>query len=44
MTLSFHTTRAMMDEDLSMQAQVFQYQLHPFNVFYGGAVAPKPRR
>jgi hypothetical protein len=36
--------RAMMDEDLSMQAQVFQYQLHPFNVFYGGSVAPKPRR
>lgn len=36
--------RALMDEDLSMQAQVFQYQLHPFNVFYGGTVAARPRR
>lgn len=35
--------RAMMDEDPSMKAQVFTYQLHRFNVFYGGTVAP-PRR
>ncbi len=36
--------RAMMDEDLSIQAHVFQYQLHPFYVFYGGTVASKPWR
>ncbi len=36
--------RAMMDEDLSMKAGVFQYEVHSFNVFYGGTVAPRPRR
>lgn len=36
--------RAMMDADASMQAQVFRYELHAFNVFYGGAVNPRPRR
>ncbi len=35
--------RALMDADPSMQAQTFRYELHPFRVFYGGAVAPPPR-
>jgi uncharacterized protein YciI len=30
--------RAMMDDDPSMKAAVFQYQVHAFNVFYGGTV------
>jgi hypothetical protein len=35
--------RAMMDEDPSIQAGVFKYQLHPFNVFYGGTVHARGR-
>lgn len=35
--------RAMMDADPAMQAQTFRYTLHPFSVFYGGTVAPRPR-
>lgn len=35
---------AMMAEDLSIRAKVFAYELHTFNVFYGGAVQPAPRR
>ena len=34
---------AMIKQDPSVQARVFAYELHPFNVFYGGTVAPKPR-
>lgn len=33
--------RAMMDEDPSMKAGVFQYQIHAFNVFYGGTVTAR---
>ena len=36
--------RAMMDVDLSIKAEVFKYQIHPFNVFYGGTVNSRPRR
>ena len=36
--------RAMMEEDPSIKAGVFKYELHPFNVFYGGSVNPRPRR
>ena len=35
--------RSMMDEDPAIKAEVFRYELHPFNVFYGGTVTPKPR-
>lgn len=38
------SARAMMDQDPSMQAEVFKYQVHPFNVFYGGAVNTRTRR
>ena len=33
---------AMIKQDPSVQARVFAYELHPFNVFYGGTVA-RPR-
>ncbi|MBK9796843.1 MAG: hypothetical protein IPP58_10165 [Holophagaceae bacterium] len=36
--------RAMMDEDPSVKAEVFRYELHPFNVFYPGTVYSKPKR
>ena len=36
--------RAMMDEDPSMKAQVFRYQIHPLSVFYGGVLNTRPRR
>ena len=35
---------AMMAEDPSIRAKVFAYELHTFNVFYGGTVQPAPRR
>lgn len=35
--------RAMMDADPSFEAGTFRYDLHPFNVFYGGTLAPRPR-
>lgn len=35
--------RAMMDADPSMEAGTFRYELHPFSVFYGGTLAPRPR-
>lgn len=38
------SARAMMDQDQAMQAEVFKYQIHPFNVFYGGTVQPRARR
>jgi uncharacterized protein YciI len=38
------SARAMMDEDPSIKAGVFKYQIHPFNVFYGGTVSPRVRR
>ena len=36
--------RAMMDEDPSMKAQVFRYQVHPMSVFYGGVLNTRARR
>ncbi len=36
--------RTMLDEDPSFKAEVFKYQVHPFNVFYGGTVNTRPRR
>jgi uncharacterized protein YciI len=35
--------RTMMDADPSFKAETFRYELHPFSVFYGGSVAPRPR-
>ena len=34
---------AMLAEDPSIRAKVFGYELHPFNVFYGGSVQPRAR-
>ncbi len=36
--------RAMMDEDPSMKAQVFRYQIHPLSVFYGDVLNSRSRR
>lgn len=36
--------RAQMDLDPSMSAGTFAYEVHPFNVFYGGEVKTRPRR
>jgi hypothetical protein len=36
--------RSMMEEDPSIRAEVFSYQLHPFSVFYGGTVSPRLRQ
>lgn len=36
--------RAWMDQDPSMAAGTFSYEVHPFNVFYGGELKTKPRR
>lgn len=41
---SLEEARAWMDADPSMQHGTFAYELHPFAVFYGGAVAPPRRR
>lgn len=35
--------RAMLDQDASIRNLTFRYELHDFNVFYGGAVQPPPR-
>ena len=35
--------RGWIDADVSMQHGTFAYELHPFAVFYGGAVAPRRR-
>ena len=35
---------AMMAEDPSIRAKVFAYELHPFNVFYGGSMQAAARR
>lgn len=35
--------RALIDADPAMRERVFVYELSDFNVFYGGAVQPKPR-
>lgn len=35
---------AMMQHDPSVQNRIFAYELHEFNVFYGGTVQPKRRR
>jgi hypothetical protein len=34
--------RAMMEEDASIRAGIFNYQLHPFSVFYGGTIRARP--
>lgn len=36
--------RALMEEDPSMKAETFRFDIHPFNVFYGGTLQPRPRR
>jgi uncharacterized protein YciI len=36
--------RAMMDEDPSIRAGVFKYEIHAFSVFYGGTVTARPRK
>lgn len=36
--------REMMDEDPSIRAGVFRYQLYPFSVFYGGTVTARARQ
>lgn len=36
--------RTMMDEDPSIKAEVFKYQIHAFSVFYGGTVNAQARR
>jgi uncharacterized protein YciI len=36
--------RTLMDEDPSMKAETFRFDVHPFNVFYGGTLQPRPRR
>ena len=35
--------RSLMDEDPSVGAGVFRYDVHPFNVFYPGTVYARPR-
>ena len=40
---SAEEVHAMMKQDPSIQAKTFVYELHEFNVFYGGAVQPKKR-
>jgi uncharacterized protein YciI len=40
---SLGDARAMMDADPAMQAGVFAYEAHPFNVFYPGTVEAPPR-
>ena len=41
---SIAEARAMMDQDPSIAAGVFVYEVHPFNVFYPGTVQPRSRR
>lgn len=36
--------RALMDGDPSLAAGTFRIEVHPFNVFYGGHLQPRPRR
>ena len=36
--------RAMIDEDPSMKAETFRYEVYPFNVFYSGTLTARPRR
>jgi uncharacterized protein YciI len=36
--------RALMDGDPSIAAGTFSIDVHPFNVFYGGNLQPRPRR
>ncbi len=40
---SLEGARAMMDADPAMQAGVFAYEAHAFNVFYPGTVGAPPR-
>jgi uncharacterized protein YciI len=35
---------ALMEQDPSMAAGTFVYQVHDFNVFYAGTLQPRPRR
>lgn len=36
--------RAQMDQDPSIAAGTFVYEVHPFNVFYSGELKSRPRR
>jgi uncharacterized protein YciI len=36
--------RALMEGDPSIAAGTFAIEVHPFNVFYGGHLQPRPRR
>ena len=36
--------RAMMNDDPSMKAGTFKYEVHAFNVFYGGTLQSRPRK
>ena len=38
------SARAMMDEDPSIKAEIFKYQIHPFSVFYGGTINTRARK
>lgn len=42
--ISADEAHAMMKQDPSVQARIFAYELHDFNVFYGGTVQPKARK
>ena len=35
--------KAMMDDDPSFKAETFKYEVHPFNVFYGGTLSVRPK-
>ena len=41
---SAEDARRMMDADPSVAAGTFVFEVHPFNVFYPGAVSLRPRR
>ena len=40
---SAEEAQSMMEQDASIRNLTFRYELHDFNVFYGGAVQPAPR-
>ncbi len=40
---SAEEAHALMQQDASVRARVFVIEVHPFNVFYGGAVQPRRR-
>jgi uncharacterized protein YciI len=40
---TIEAAQAMMDGDPSIAAGTFVFDVHPFNVFYGGTIEPRPR-